>query len=66
MEVIIEEMSSTVRAVDGQALLHPTVLNRIISLAIARMKEHHEHEGVVNQERKMRPALTSREVSFWE
>jgi hypothetical protein len=66
MEVIIQEMESTVRAVDGQALLHPDILQRIITAAIARMKEHHEHERTVMEERTLRPALTSREVSFWE
>jgi hypothetical protein len=67
MEVIIQEMESTVRAVDGQALLHPQVLSRIIAQAIAGMKEHMAHERTVQEERKTRPGgLTSREVSFWE
>ena len=66
MEVMIQEMESTVRAVDGQALIHPDILNRIITLAIARMKDHLEHERAVHNERKMRPAVTSREISFWE
>jgi len=66
MEVIVHEMESTVRAVDGQALLHPSILNRIIAQAVARMKEHQDHERVVREERKMRPNVTSREISFWE
>jgi len=52
--------------IDGQALLHPTILNSITDAAVARMKECLHHERVVSQERKLRPALTSREVTFWE
>jgi hypothetical protein len=66
MEVMIHEMESTVRAVDGQALMHPSVMQKIVAHAIARLKEHMAHERVVKEEREMRPNLTSREVSFWE
>jgi hypothetical protein len=66
MEVMIHEMESTVRAVDGQALLHPGILNKIIASAIAKVTEHLDHERVVKEERRMRPAVTSREISFWE
>jgi len=66
MEVIIHEMESTVRAMDGQALLHPSLLAKIVAHAVAKMKECTEHERTVKEEREMRPNLTSREISFWE
>jgi len=66
MEIIVNQMEHKVRAIDGQALLHPTILNSITDAAVARMKECLHHERVVSQERKLRPALTSREVTFWE
>lgn len=66
MEVIIHEMESTVRAMDGQALLHPSLLAKIVAHAVAKMKECMEHERTVKEERKVRPNLTSREISFWE
>jgi hypothetical protein len=66
MEVMIHEMESTVRAVDGEALLHPSILKTIIDLAIAKITEHQHHERVVKEERQMKPAVTSREISFWE
>jgi hypothetical protein len=66
MDVIIDEMKSTVRAMDSEALLHPHVLEQIIRKVMAAIKEHHSHEDAVKEERKMRPSMTSREISFWE
>lgn len=66
MEVIIHDMESTVRAVDGESLLHPSILDRIVAHTVAKVREQQEHERAVNEERRMRPAVTSREVSFWE
>jgi hypothetical protein len=65
-DVIINEMESTVRAVDGQALLHSSVLERIIARAIAKVQDHLNHERTIKEERAMRPSVTSREISFWE
>lgn len=66
MEVIIHEMESTVRAIDGQSLLHPSILSKIVAHVVAKVREHQNHERVVQEERKMRPNLTSSEISFWE
>jgi hypothetical protein len=66
MDVIINEMTSTVRAVDSQALLHPQVMESIIHKLIARVKDHLQHEQTVKEEVKMRPSMTSREISSWE
>ena len=66
MELIVNKMNSTVRAVDSQALLHPQVLDSITDKLIARVTDYLKHEQTVKEERKMRPSMTSREISFWE
>jgi hypothetical protein len=66
MEVIIDRMESSVRAVDGDALLHPRILDRITGAALARVLSHLAHEQTVRDERKPKPAVTSREIAFWE
>jgi hypothetical protein len=33
---------------------------------IARVKDHLKHEQTVKEEVKMRPSMTSREISSWE
>lgn len=66
MDVYINEMSSTVRAADSEALLNPQVMERLLHVVIARLKEHQHHEKTVKDEQRMRPSMTSREVSEWE
>jgi hypothetical protein len=66
MEVIVNEMSSTLRATDSTSLLNPQVLERIVRAAVERMKEVHAHERAVDSERKLRPSMTARESSYWE
>jgi hypothetical protein len=66
MEVMVHEMESRVHYTDGQALLHPSILNKITEHVCAKVKESLHHARVVEEERKIRPNLTSREVSFWE
>jgi hypothetical protein len=66
VDVIINEMTSTVRAMDSQSMLSPHVMEQIIKTVLARLKEHQRHEESVEEERKMRPSMTSREISFWE
>jgi len=66
MEVIVNEMSSTLRAIDSSSLLNPQVLERIVRAAIERMKEVHAHESAVKDETRMRPSMTARETSSWE
>jgi hypothetical protein len=66
MEVMIHTAESSVYAVQGEALLNDRVLNKIVTHVIAQVKECQRHDRVVENERKMRPNLTSEEVSFWE
>jgi hypothetical protein len=39
MDVIIEEVVSTIRTVDGEAVLHPNVLARVIQAVLAAVDE---------------------------
>ena len=39
MDVIIEEVVSTIRAVDGESVLHPHVLARVIHAVVAAVDE---------------------------
>jgi hypothetical protein len=66
VDVYINEMSSTVRATDSEALLNPQILEKLLRVMIAKLKEHQQHEKAVKDEQKMRPSMTSREVSVWE
>jgi hypothetical protein len=42
MDVHIGEMTSSVRAVDGQSLLAPEVLDRIVRVTLARLREEQD------------------------
>jgi hypothetical protein len=66
MELMVHEIESRVHYADGQALLHPSILNKITEHVYAKVKESLHQARLVEQERKMRPNLTSREVNFWE
>jgi hypothetical protein len=63
---IVNEVRSTVQVTDSQALLNPQVIEKIVQIVMARMKEHHRHESVLAEERKMRPSMTAREAPIWE
>jgi hypothetical protein len=39
MDVIIEEVVSTIRTVDGDAMLHPQTLSRIIQAVVAAVEQ---------------------------
>jgi hypothetical protein len=41
MDVIIEEVVSTIRAVDGESVLHPSVLARVVQAVVAAVEEKH-------------------------
>jgi hypothetical protein len=53
MQVEIGEVSSTVRAVDGSALLSPQVLRTIVQAVLQAVKEHQEHEQRDHAERRV-------------
>ena len=66
MEVMVHTAESTVHAVQGETLLNDRILNQIVTHVVAQVKECLRHDRVVENERKMRPNLTSEPVSFWE
>jgi hypothetical protein len=41
MDVIIEEVVSTIRTVDGESVLHPSVLARVVQAVVAAVEEKH-------------------------
>jgi hypothetical protein len=53
MEININEMTSTVRAVDGDALLAPATLKRIVAAVLEAVREREEHRGRVEAERRV-------------
>ncbi len=66
MDVQINEMTSTVRVTDSEALLNPQMVERLVRMLLDRIKEHEKHEKSVKDEQKMRPSMTSRETTNWE
>ena len=66
MFVIINELSSTVRATDSAALLHPQVLESIVRAVAERIREQNAHEAAVREDRRMRPSASAREAPSWE
>ncbi len=61
MDVQINEMSSTVRTMDSQSLLHPHVIEEIMRLAVRRVREDMEHEKRVQAERRLEPGVSEPE-----
>jgi len=53
MDVEINEVVSTVRAVDGQALLSPQLLRRLVEAMMQAVKDHHEHEKRTQKENRV-------------
>ena len=53
MEIHIEEIVSTVRAVDGEALLAPQTLERIVRAVLRAVEEREAHARRVRAERRV-------------
>ena len=66
MDVLVNQFNSQMQITDSEAFLNPQVLDRLTPLIAARLKEHMQHEKTVQDEQRMRPSMTSREVSVWE
>lgn len=58
MDVIINEMQSNVRAVDGDSLLTPQTLQKIINIVLAAMGEEKAHAERVNAEQRITGGVT--------
>ena len=50
MEVEIGELNSTVRAIDGDALLSPATLERILRIVLQAVDDRDAHRDRVNDE----------------
>lgn len=55
MDVSIGEVSSTVRAVDGDSLLTPATLARIVQAVLQAVEDREHHRRRVHDERKIGP-----------
>ena len=64
MEVMIHTAESKLRPIE--AALHENDVNKIADRVCAKVKESLRQAAVVENECKMRPNLTSEEISFWE
>lgn len=53
MEVIINEIVSSVRAVDSETLLAPETLNRILHAVLEAVREQQEHQDRVSAEQRV-------------
>jgi hypothetical protein len=58
MEVHIGEVTSTVRATDGTALLSPEILQKIVAAVREQLKSDHDHDRRVAEERKLTPGVS--------
>jgi hypothetical protein len=52
-EVNINDIVSSVRAVDGESLLSPEVLEKIVSAVLDAVQEREEHQIRVRRERQL-------------
>jgi hypothetical protein len=53
MDVQIGDVSSTVRAVDGDSLLAPQTLEKIVRLVLQAVKDQDEHDKRVRAEQRV-------------
>ncbi len=53
MDVQIDELTSTVRAVDSHALLSPALIERLVAAVAAAIKERDEHDKRAHAERRV-------------
>ena len=53
MDVMINEIVSTVRTVDGGSSLAPRTLAEIVRAVLAAVKDHQEHDARAKQERRV-------------
>jgi hypothetical protein len=59
MDVHIGELASTVRAVDGESILTPRLLERIVDATVARLEERRRAGRDADADRAMRTGLAT-------
>ena len=57
MDVRIEELSTTVAAVDPEALLTPAVVTRLVDAVLAQLSARARSDSVVRSERDLRSVV---------
>ncbi len=62
MDVQIGEMVSTVRAVDGESLLSPQTMARIVNAVMRAVREDQEHAKRVGQERRVTAGVSQEQA----
>jgi hypothetical protein len=58
MDVHIDQVTSTVRAVDGSALLSPQVMQQIIRIVLQAVEQETSHQRRARAERRVTPGVT--------
>lgn len=58
MEVEIGDVMSTVRAVDGDALLAPETLEKIVRAVLLALRDREEHRERVRAEQRVSPGVS--------
>ena len=53
MEVEINDLQSTVRAVDGDSLLSPQMMEKIVRVVLAAVNDQEAHRGRVRAEQRI-------------
>ncbi len=53
MQVQIEELSSTVKAMDGETMLSPQVMERILRVVLQAIEERERHQSRVRAEQRV-------------
>lgn len=61
MEVNIGEVNSTVRTMDSASLLSPEVMERIVRVALERLREEEGHRQRSEAERRLAPGIAPEE-----
>lgn len=65
MEVNINEISSTVRAVDGETLLEPRILQKIVNIVLAAVRDREEHRQRVKAEQRVTGGVREELEESW-
>ena len=65
MEVEIGDLNSTVRTVDGDALLSPQTLDRIVRIVLQAVEDRASHRQRVREEERISPGINHDLEAEW-
>lgn len=66
MQVHIEEISSSIHAVDSESLLSPAVMRQIVNTVTRAVADEREHERRVESEQRVNAGRTQNRPGDWE